>query len=81
MRTIRLFRYALAHPKTAARGAWEFRGGVGLNFPDDDARSEAYDAGRELAHIATLRYFDYSLTWDRNLFAMRTALRAVTRRY
>lgn len=48
---------AARHPRIAALGAHEFRDGVGMSY-DDPAHSEAYDAGRELAHIVTRRRFD-----------------------
>lgn len=47
----------LRYPRTAALGAKEFRGGVGMTY-DDPARSDAYDAGREIAHAATLRRYE-----------------------
>lgn len=49
---------AARHPRIAARGVREFRSGVGMTY-DDYARSDAYDAGRELAHLATLRRWDW----------------------
>lgn len=49
---------ALRHPRISALGAREFRSGVGMTY-DDDTRSAAYDAGRELAHLATFRRYDW----------------------
>ena len=49
---------AARHPSTALLGAREFRSGVGMTY-DDHTRSDAYDAGRELAHIATARRWDW----------------------
>jgi hypothetical protein len=54
---IRCAALAARHPRTAALGAREFRSGVGTTY-DDPSRSDAYDAGRELAHIATARRWD-----------------------
>jgi hypothetical protein len=56
-RTLNLFRSAASHPRLAAMGAREFRLGFGMSWDDPD-KSDAYDAGRELAHIATARKFD-----------------------
>jgi hypothetical protein len=49
---------AARHPRTALIGAREFRSGVGMTY-DAPTRSDAYDAGRELAHLATLRRWDW----------------------
>jgi hypothetical protein len=54
-------RYAARHPTIALLGAREFRSGFGMTY-EDAARSEAYDAGRELAHIATGRHYDEART-------------------
>jgi len=48
---------AARHPRIAVLGAREFRSGVGMTY-DRYSRSEAYDAGRELAHIATFRRWE-----------------------
>lgn len=55
---IRCAASAVRHPMTALLGAREFRGGVGMSY-DNYARSEAYDAGRELAHVVTFRRWDW----------------------
>lgn len=51
---------AVRHPRIALLGAREFRSGMGMTYDDDPTspRSAAYDSGRELAHIATLRRYD-----------------------
>lgn len=49
---------AARHPRIAALGAREFRSGVGMTY-DDPSRSDSYDAGRELAHLATFRRWDW----------------------
>lgn len=48
---------AARRPRTALRGAREYRSDLGMTY-DDPARDEAYDAGRELAHVATGRRYD-----------------------
>lgn len=45
------------HPVCAFHGVREFRIGFTMAW-DDDAKSEAYDSGREVAHLATLRKFE-----------------------
>ncbi len=55
---IRCAASAARHPRVAALGAREFRSGVGMTY-GNHALTEAYDAGRELAHIATLRRWDW----------------------
>lgn len=55
---IRCVKSAARHPRIALLGAQEFRSGVGMTY-DDDNRSSAYDAGRELAHIGTFRRWDW----------------------
>lgn len=52
---------ALRHPRIATLGVREFRSDVGMTYDDDtdSPRSRAYDSGRELAHVATLRRFDW----------------------
>lgn len=55
---IRCAASAARHPRTATLGAREFRSGVGMTY-DQDTRSDAYDAGRELAHLATFRRWDW----------------------
>lgn len=57
MRAFALMAWAVAAPTVAIRGAWEFRSGSGLTF-EDDRRNNAYDAGREIAHLATFRRYD-----------------------
>lgn len=47
---------AILHPRTALLGALEFRSGVGMTY--EDARDEAYDFGRDLAHRFTFRRWD-----------------------
>lgn len=49
---------AARHPRIAALGGREFRSGFGMTY-DDHTRSNAYDAGRELAHLLTLRRWDW----------------------
>lgn len=53
-------RAAAYHPLIAFRGAREFRSGFGLTYDNDpwSAKSEAYDSGREIAHLLTGRRFD-----------------------
>lgn len=60
MRAIRLLKNAARHPDLAIKGAREFRDGSGMTYDDDPTspRSEAYDSGREIAHIVTLRRYD-----------------------
>jgi hypothetical protein len=48
---------ALEHPAVFALGFKEFRSGCGMTY--GDARDEAYDFGRDLAHHLTLRRWDY----------------------
>lgn len=48
---------AARYPSFALDGAREFRSSVGITYVDP-IRSESYDAGRELAHILTLRRWD-----------------------
>ena len=50
-------RAALAHPRIAFMGAREYRGTFGMSY-EDGSMSESYDAGRELAHILTLRRYE-----------------------
>lgn len=50
-------RYALRAPRIAWLGAREFRQCLTTHFDDDDDL-ETYNAGRELAHIVTLRHYD-----------------------
>lgn len=57
-RIVDLLGTAVAHPHLAAMGAREFRSTVGMSW-DDPTRSDAYDAGRELAHITTRRRWDW----------------------
>jgi hypothetical protein len=59
---LRCLTSAARHLGIAARGAREFRSAFGMTYDDNSwsARSEAYDAGRELAHIATRRRYDAS---------------------
>ena len=59
LRILRTVAYALRRPRIAAIGVREFRSALGLSWDDEPGKSEAYDAGRELAHIATLRRFDW----------------------
>jgi hypothetical protein len=54
---VRCVHSAARHPRIATLGATEFRSGVGMTY-DDQSRSDAYDAGRELAHIGTFRRFE-----------------------
>jgi hypothetical protein len=53
---------ALLHPVIAIQGAREFRSSIGMTW-DDDAKNEAYDFGRELAHRLTFRKWDHA-AWD-----------------
>lgn len=55
---VRCVAAAIRHPRIAALGAREFRSDWGMTYDAPD-RSDAYDAGRELAHIATLRRWDW----------------------
>ena len=48
---------ALKHPREAFLGFREFRSGVGMTY--EDARDDAYDLGRDLAHRLTLRRWDH----------------------
>lgn len=56
-RIARLLAAAARHPRTAAKGAREFRSDVGMTY-GAITRDEAYDAGREIAHRATARRYD-----------------------
>lgn len=58
-RLTRVLGYALRRPRTAWLGAREFRSDLTPHFEDYDAL-ESYDAGRELAHLLTLRRYDSS---------------------
>lgn len=49
---------AVLHPGIAFQGVREFRSGLGMSWEDDDTKTEAYDFGRELAHLATFRRFE-----------------------
>ena len=49
---------ASRHPRLALKGVREFRSSLGLTFLTYD-QCNAYDAGRELAHIATFRKYDF----------------------
>ena len=53
-------RAALRHPRIALVGAREFKSGIGMTYDNDPTspRSEAYDSGRELAHIITRRRYE-----------------------
>lgn len=51
-----VLRAALRRPRNAALGVREFRLGATTFF--DPPQIDAYDAGRELAHLATLRRFE-----------------------
>lgn len=53
---IHVLRYALRRPRLATLGMREFRSTFTTHF--DDERLESYDAGRELAHMLTLRRFE-----------------------
>lgn len=48
---------AARHPRAAVLGVREYRTDFTTSFEDDDLLS-SYDAGRELAHIVTLRRHD-----------------------
>jgi len=48
---------AVRHPGAALLGVREFKSGVGMTY-GDWSKSEAYDAGRELAHMLTLRHWE-----------------------
>lgn len=48
---------AVRHPTAAALGAREYRTDFTTSYDDPDLL-ESYDAGRELAHIATRRRYD-----------------------
>lgn len=53
-------RWAARHPRAALLGVREFKDSVTTSFDDEDLL-ESYDAGRELAHIVTLRRHDPSV--------------------
>jgi hypothetical protein len=48
---------AAVNPRAALLGAREFRMSLTTSQPDEDSLA-AYDSGRELAHIVTLRHYD-----------------------
>jgi hypothetical protein len=54
---IQCLRYALRYPRLALMGAREFRGSVGMTYGIYEMQ-EAYDAGRELAHLVTGRRYE-----------------------
>jgi hypothetical protein len=55
---LHVLRYALRRPRIALLGMQEFRSCWTTHFDDDDEALESYDAGRELAHMLTLRRWD-----------------------
>lgn len=56
-RILRLLLWAAAHPAIAALGAREFRLSLTTSY-DFVEEVLAYDSGRELAHLLTLRRFE-----------------------
>lgn len=51
---IHILRHATRHPREAWLGAREFRLSLTTHIEDEDL-AEAYDSGREIAHLVTLR--------------------------
>jgi hypothetical protein len=49
---------ALLHPAIAIQGFREFRSSFGMSWDDDSSKSNAYDSGRELAHVLTFRRYE-----------------------
>ena len=54
---IHCLRYALRRPRIALNGVREFQLSFTTHYDDHD-ELESYDAGRELAHMITLRRFE-----------------------
>lgn len=57
MRFLYCLSHALRHPRIAWLGAREFRLAWTAHLDNED-EAEAYDCGRELAHLFTLRRFE-----------------------
>ena len=57
-RILALLALVARRPRTALRGAAEFRSDLTTSY--DWPAIESYDAGRELAHAVTLRRFEES---------------------
>lgn len=57
-RIIRCVASAARHPVISALGMREFRSGVGMTY-NDASKTNAYDSGRELAHLVTRRRWDW----------------------
>lgn len=55
-RLLSLLRSAARHPRVAALGVREFR--LSATTHVDGDLIESYDAGRELAHVVTLRRYE-----------------------